>query len=223
MMPVARKWGIRVALALAMVVALYAAAGTIGGWIPTNRGWRPPERGIRIFIESNGVHTGIVVPKLVAGDGWRVDWRPLVRADHLRDPRYGAYDHLSFGWGEHAFYLETPTWADVKPATVLAAAIGSDRTLVHVDHVPAPHVTGSARSVVLRPDEYRRLAAYIRATFAARPGHRPGYGPYDAFYDARGRYSAITTCNAWTGAALRHAGVRVGAWTPFPSTVMRWF
>ncbi len=219
MMLVARKWGIRVVLTIAMVVALYAAAGTIGGWIPANRDWRPPAEGVRIFIESNGVHTGIVVPKVAAG----IDWRPLVRAEHLRDPRYATYDHLSFGWGERAFYLETPTWADVKLRTVLAAAVGSDRVLVHVDHVPRPKVTTQVRSVVLRPDEYRRVAAYIRATFADRPAHRHGYGLYDAFYDARGRYSAARTCNAWTGDALRHAGVRVGAWTPFPDTVLRWF
>ena len=31
------------------------------------------------------------------------------------------------------------------------------------------------------------------------------------------------TCNEWTGSILRNAGVRIGAWTPFNSGVMRWF
>jgi uncharacterized protein (TIGR02117 family) len=78
------------------------------------------------------------------------------------------------------------------------------------------------RTLVLRPDEYRRLAAFIRRSFAGRPAHRHGYGGWDVFYDARGTYSAVRTCNAWTGEALRHAGVRMGSWTPFPYTVMRW-
>lgn len=201
----------------------YAAAGLIGGAIPVNSGWRPPgvheAGGVRIFIESNGVHTGIVVPKVAAG----IDWRPLLQPEHLRDPRYGGYDHAGFGWGEAKFYLETPTWWDVRPATVAAAMVGSDRTLVHVDHVPAPAAGGDVRSIVLRPAEYRRLAAYLRASFAERPGHRFGYGANDVFYTGRGRYSGLRTCNAWTGAALRQAGVRVGAWTPFPATVLWWF
>ena len=210
----------RIALALALLLGCYALAGLVGGALPTNARWRPPAEGVTIFVESNGVHTGIVVPKVAAG----VDWREVFPAADLADPRYGAWDHLAIGWGEKAFYLGTPAWSDVKPATVLAAAFGSDETLVHVDHVPAPTgPSGDERRVVLRPEEYRRLAAYIRATLVPG-GHRyRGYDAYDAFYEARGRYSALHTCNAWTGDALRQAGVRVGAWTPFPITVLGWF
>lgn len=218
-MRVAPRWGGRVAAGLAALLLAYVAAGLIGGAVPVNRAWRAPEQGIRIFVESNGVHTGIVVPKLAAG----IDWRDLARPEHLADPRYARHRYLSFGWGERAFYLETATWADVKLRTVLAAAAGSGDTLVHLDHIALPEVGDDVRSVVLRPDEYRRLAAFIRASFAERPGRHPGYGPYDAFYQARGRYSARRTCNAWTGEALAHAGVRVGWWTPFPETVMWWF
>lgn len=207
------------AAALVALLAGYAAAGLIGGAIPSNPGWRPPAHGVRIYVESNGVHTGLVVPKVAAG----IDWRPLVRAEHLADPRYGGYDWLSFGWGGRAFYLETPTWEQVKPRTVLAAAFGSERTLVHVDHIPEPRPGVDVRAITLRPEEYRRLAQFIRGSFADRPRHHRGYGPYDAFYDARGRYSARQTCNVWTGEALRHAGVRVGRWTPFPVTVLQWF
>ena len=113
--------GIAAVLAL---VASYAVAGLVGGAIPSNRDWAPPAQGIRIFVESNGVHTGIIVPKVAAG----VDWRGVARAEDLRDPRFAGYDHVAFGWGEKTFYLETPTWADVKLRTVLAAATGSTRT-----------------------------------------------------------------------------------------------
>ncbi|HEU0043155.1 TIGR02117 family protein [Sphingomonas sp.] len=209
----------RALLALVGLVLAYGGAGMIGGAVPVNRDWQAPAQGVTIWVESNGVHTGIVVPKVAAG----VDWRWLARPEHLADPRYARHDHLSFGWGERAFYLETPTWADVKLATVLAAALGSAQTLVHVDHVPRPSSTGDVRAIVVTPEQYRRLAGYIAATVA--PGARSyrGYYGYDAFYDGTGRYSAVRTCNAWTGAALAHAGVRVGWWTPFPATVMWWF
>lgn len=196
----------------------YPLAGLIGGAIPAGAAGPRPPRGVTIWVESNGIHTGIVVPKVAAG----VDWRPLARPEHLANPRYAAFDHLAFGWGERTFYLETPTWADVKPATVLASAFGSDETLVHVDHVPRPRETADVRRVVLTPDQYRRLARHIGASIAPRARHHRGYGRYDAFYEGTGTYSALRTCNAWTGAALARAGVRVGAWTPFPATVMWW-
>ncbi len=210
------SWGLA---AVFGVIASYALAGLIGGAIPSNRDWRAPAKGVHIFVESNGVHTGIIVPKVAAG----VDWRGVARAEDLRDPRYGTFDHVSFGWGEKSFYLETPTWADVRLRTVLGAAFGSTRTLMHVDHLPMPVAGDGAREIVLTPAQYRRLAAYIRASFRDGGARYAGYGGYDAFYDANGRYDAVRTCNSWTGDALRFAGVRVGWWTPFPVSVMGWF
>lgn len=207
------------AAALAASLLLYLAAGLIGGAVPANRGWTPPADGVTVWVETNGIHTGIVVPKVAAG----VDWRPLLPPGDLADPRFGGWGYASIGWGERAFYLETPTWADVRPLTVLGAAFGSRRTLMHVEHLPRPREGADVRRLVLRPAEYRRLAAYLRASFADAPKHLRGYARGDVFYEANGRYSAIRTCNAWTGAALRHAGVRVGWWTPFPWSVMAWF
>lgn len=212
-------WILRAIAAVFGVVASYAVAGLVGGSIPSNRDRRAPAEGVHIFVESNGVHTGIIVPKVAAG----VDWRGVARAEDLRDPRYGAFDHVAFGWGEKTFYLETPTWADVKLRTVMGAAFGSTRTLMHVDHLPRPRAGDGAREIVVTPKQYRRLAAYIRASFRDGGARYRGYAGYDAFYEANGRYSAVRTCNAWTGDALRFAGVRVGKWTPFPVTVMGWF
>lgn len=209
----------RVLAGLALMLLLYAGAGLIGGALPANRAWRPPARGIPIYVESNGVHVGFVLPRQAAG----VDWSGWAPARDLADPRYAAHDHVAIGWGEKAFYLETPSWADVKLATVLAAARGSDATLLHVEHIPRPATADDVRRVLLRPQEYRRLAAFIQASFRPGGGRYRGYGANDAFYEARGRYDGWRTCNAWAGDALRHAGVRVGRWTPFPGTVMAWF
>ena len=107
---------------------------------------------------------------------------------------------------------------------LLAAAIGSDASLLHVEHVPAPdHPSDDERRVVLRPAEYRRLATFIRASVEPGGRHYRGYDRDDAFLDARGHYSALRTCNGWTGEALAAAGVRVGWWTPIAATVTRWF
>lgn len=200
----------------------YGVAGLVGGAFAINRGWAPPEAGVRVWVEDNGIHTSIIVP--VAAEG--VDWRDLVRPEDLRDPRFAGHSHLSIGWGDRAFYIGTPTWGELSPKTVLRAAVGSEDTVLHVGHLAEPVEEASVRSVLLRPEEYRRLADFIRASFAVGPDGRagsvPGYGRSDAFYAAHGRYNAIRTCNSWTGEALRHAGVRMGAWTPFSATVMPW-
>ncbi len=196
----------------------YGAAGLIGGAIPSNAGWTAPARGIRIYVEDNGIHTSLVLPVVAGG----VDLRDLASASALRDPRYGGFAWRSYGWGDRDFYIGTPTWADVRPATVVNAAIGRGSSVMHADFVAEPRVGESVRTIVLRPEEYRRLAEYVRASFAGTPGAVPGYADYDAFYPATGQYSAIRTCNAWTGEALRHAGVRIGAWTPFAASVMAW-
>jgi len=196
---------------LALVPVLYIVAGLVGALIPLNRGWVPPPAGIRVYVEDNGIHTGIVVP----ADGWE----DVVPPVSFRDPRYARHRWRSFGWGDRAFYVETPTWWDVRPGTIARAAFGSTATVMHVDAVPEPVAGGRVRALTLRPDEYARLLAFIRASFAGGRS-MPGYGSYDAFFPARGRYSAVRTCNAWVGEALARAGIRVGAWTPLSASVM---
>ena len=208
-----------VAPAIVLTALCYAVAGMIGGLVPSNAAWRPPVQGVTIYIESNGIHTGIVLPKRAAG----IDLDSLTPPGDLANPRYGAHRFAAFGWGERDFYLNTPTWKDVRPTTIAHAVFGSDTTLVHVEHIAQPVVGKDARRLIVTPRQYRRLVAYIRASYAPGGKRHPGYAAYDVFYDARGHYSGITTCNAWTGDALRFAGVKIGAWTPFPSTVLRWF
>ena len=40
------------------------------------------------------------------------------------------------------------------------------------------------------------------------------YGKNDAFYDAKGRYSFLNTCNTWTNDGLKVAGQKAALWTP---------
>ncbi|WP_174280198.1 TIGR02117 family protein [Sphingomonas bacterium] len=204
---------------LALAVLGYGVAALVGGSIPTNAGWRPPARGVTIWVESGPIHTGLVLPKVAAG----VDWRGFAPPGDFGDPRAAGFGYLAIGWGEHGFFLGTPTWRELRPGTVLRAVAGSDETLLHVEHVARPVAGEDERPVTLTPAQYRRLAAFIVSS--RRPGGRRwrGYGPADVFYEARGRYGLGHTCNSWTSDALRTAGVRVGWWTPLPVTVSGWF
>jgi uncharacterized protein (TIGR02117 family) len=207
--------------ALAALPLLYLLAALIGGSIPANPEWEPPREGVVVFVRTNGVHTWILVPTVNA----QMDWRPLAPAGHIKDPRH-AGNYIALGYGNREFYLNTPRWADLRPRTALAAAFGSGRSLMHVEHEWNPRVGEDQRRLVLTNEQYRRLAAYIVRSFErdgrgrTRPLLGRGYGPADVFYEARGPYDAFRTCNEWTGAALRAAGVRTGIWTPLSQSIM---
>jgi uncharacterized protein (TIGR02117 family) len=202
---------------LAALVVAYPVAAVIGGAIPVNARWRQAESGVRIYVIDNGIHSDLVLPVVAQG----MDWRALAPPADLANPAQGGHSHMAFGWGNRDFYLNTPSWSAISPGRAVRALAGVGPTVLHVTRLPEPRVGPKVRTLVLRPEEYRRLVAFIRGTFSAGP-RAGGYGDHDSFYAARGRYSAFNTCNQWTSAGLRAAGVRMGAWTPFPSGVMQW-
>jgi uncharacterized protein (TIGR02117 family) len=209
----AGSWVGRFLTALLLLPALYLTAGLVGSLVPVNRGWREPKQGTTIYLADNGVHVDIIMPVMSQG----LDWAPLIpRRDFAAiNPDAGW---IAFGSGEQHVYLNTPTWWDLTPRTVLHALTGGKRVM-HVEYVPSPYY--AVRQIRLRPEEYRRLWAAIRADFALDPRGRPihidhaGYGPSDAFYRATGRESMFRTCNSWAAGRLRLAGVKTSLWPPF--------
>jgi uncharacterized protein (TIGR02117 family) len=155
-----------------------------------------------------------------------MDWRPFVPGAHLKDPRWGAADHVALGYGNRTFYLETPTWGDLTMKNAFLAAFGSGRSLMHAEHDHAPSPNDHQRPIVLTREQYARLSAFMRASFQRGEDGRTmpligrGYGQTDMFYEAVGPYNAVLTCNEWTGRALRYAGVRTGVWTPLSWSIM---
>jgi len=219
-----RRWVGRAIGLLIFLPFSYFAAALAGGLIPANRDWTPPAQGLAIFVETNGVHTWIAVPAVTP----QMDWRPVVPAAHLRNPAM-AGNYVAFGYGNREFYLNTPTWGDLTVGRALGAVFGNGPSLMHVYHERDPKPGDDRRPIILTSEQYRRLSAYILASFArdregrTRPLAGRGYGEDDVFYEARGGYNLFRTCNQWTGSALRVAGVRVGLWTPFSQSVMARF
>ncbi|MFC4295109.1 DUF2459 domain-containing protein [Novosphingobium tardum] len=209
----------RVLALLALAIALYPLAGWIGSSLPAARRALPPASAdaVEIMVERNPIHTGIVVP-LVSDD---MDWRPVFPASDLRDPDR-PYTHLAIAWGERRLFLETPTWADLRFATVLNIVAGGGRGLLHVAHYVRPAPGEDMRPLRITRAQYRILVRHILAMRGEGGRKYPGYGNDDAFYDARGHYTLLRTCNTWTGKTLAAAGVPMGRWTPFAGGVMKW-
>ena len=208
-----RRYALRFLIALAAIPLAYLLAALIGSLIPVNRGWEEPETGIPVYIADNGIHADIIMPAVAEG----LDWEQVVPKRDFRGADPSAR-WVAFGAGEERVYLNTPQWRDITPRTIWSALAGGKRVM-HVEWVGDPAY--AAREIRLRPEEYRRLWAAIRADFAldraGNPRHidHPGYGPADTFYWARGRASAISTCNSWAAHKLRLAGIRTSLWPPF--------
>ena len=205
-----RRIGRWLLLALLAIPALYLLGALVGGLVPVNRDWTEPDEGIAIFVADNGIHADLVLPVRAAG----LDWDRFVdRSDARAAPVDARW--IAFGMGEREIYLNTPTWADLKARTAVRALTRGER-IMHVQWVRDP--TYSARVITLRPEEYRRLFAAIRAGFRDNraqlvPGR--GYHDGDAFYLGVGKSSAINTCNQWAANVLRIAGVKAPLWSPF--------
>ncbi len=211
---------------LALGIGLFFLAGWIGSSIPRNREWREPpaddHAAVTIYIETNGVHTALVLPKYTL----QKDWSEVFPLNDLSSPAR-PYTHISVSWGERQVFLETPTWADLSPLTVLHVLGVGGEGLLHVAHYARPAAAADIRPLRISAAQYAVIVRQIEVilppgTIGEPRRHFPGYGDYDTFYDARGRYTAANTCNQWTSDTLAAAGVKTGLWTPFAGGVMKW-
>ena len=138
----------------------------------------------------------------------------------LPDARY-----LVFGWGSRAFYIETPTWSDLKPGPLLSALTLDARscmsTLPATIDEPQPAVAGFDVSEA----EFERLLDFIDEQFpdTGRTGRSGSRTPATASSTASSKRTATSTrfvgCNTWTARALREAGLQTGWWNPLPQTL----
>jgi len=202
------------------LLAAYPAAATVGTvWTSGTAAATGSGDTRTVYILSNGFHSDIALP---VEQGRPVAGLPIAAADFpggLRDSRY-----LIVGWGSQTAYTRLLALSDLTPDIALKALL-FDRSVMHVlpyaGDLRGPH----AYRVELDKDQYERLLTFVAGTFAtdgdgtARPLPNVTHGFGDVFYRAGPRFSLFYGCNAWTGAALRRAGVPVGRWTPFAQSI----
>ena len=204
---------------LLLAVALDAAIVVVG-LIPVNNDFKPAADGIEIFLTSNLVHADVVLP--IRSDV--IDWSEHFPASCFGgDTRHAT--HVAIGWGDKGFFLETPTWSDLRASTAVHALLWPSPTCLHVSLLRPESLVDSPASVRISPEQYAELVQFILASFktdgelAASQITGESYGSNDAFFDARGAYHGLNTCNSRVGAAIRSAGVRAAWLTPMPRSV----
>lgn len=209
----------RLAFGLLLLICVPILLGILGTVIPypfvsgQSEGGAP---GKRILVVSNPIHTDIAIPMdpisleavaFLAGTG------PPLEHPEAR--------WLLIGWGARSFYLETPTFADIKPGPTFRA-LTIDSSVMHVDVLGDISQSDPAvMAVDLSDDAYRQLLSSISSSFTRVEGRVvpvDGFalGTSDKFYEAEGLFNALLGCNTWTAHVLRSAGLRTGLWNPLP-------
>ena len=217
-MTLLRKIGsylLRALMVLISMVVLYVGIAGAGALIPTRPAKRncPPTQ--EVFIVSNGLHLHIIFPAAELDSSWQAS---------LQIPAQAQY--VSFGWGDRAFYLDTPTWGDFRLSVGLRAAFLRSESALHVSYYH--HAREDWLALQLCSNQADALMYYVQGSFARAaqqgllPLEAPGYPARDRFYAAEGHYSILNTCNNWVNRGLKQAEVRTAIWAPFDWGVLRY-
>ena len=170
---------------------------------------------VAIYIKTNGVHTDLVVP--IKND--QIDWSSEIKFanTHLVDTSKMKY--LAMGWGDKGFYLETPQWSDLKFSVAFKAAFALGSTAIHATFYGDLPENESCKKIIITNEQYARLINYITNSLQHdAEGHvmriitNANYGNADAFYEAKGSYSMLHTCNTWANNGLKKSGQRACLW-----------
>lgn len=206
-----------------MFVLFYSFSATLLKWIPSNRYARPQDSGVEIWVISNGPHSDLVLPIRSA----EIDWTEFIDVNTFKPSRV---NYIAFGWGDRGFYLDTPTWAELKPKTAFKALFKLSSTTMQVvlyDEVPKHHKF--VKALKITPTQYQNVIRYIKDSFRyTEKGELlhinfAGLPAYEAlnynFYEAEGKYHFLKTCNCWVNNALKEAEVGTATWAPFSKAI----
>jgi uncharacterized protein (TIGR02117 family) len=204
-------------------ICLYLVLAFVLTIIPVNNSFQQTKNGVKFFVQSNGVHTDLILP--VKNNMW--NWAKKIEPEDF-ETNDRAFKYVSFGWGDEGFYLHTPTWADLKFSTAFKALFLRGPSCMHVSYLgEEPSVDKRTHEIDISNEQYKALVKFIDASFQKDKDSSyliiPGYhysGTNDNFYQGTGSYSFYKTCNVWTNDGLKAAGIKTAAWAPFDESVL---
>lgn len=209
-----------VLLSLVMLIGVYFAAAFVLSRIGIEKEVGS-SKDVEIYILTNGVHVDIVVP--VRSE--LVDWSEQIRYDQTVE-NDSSMHYLALGWGDKGFYLETPTWADLKFSVAVKAATGMSTSAIHATYYRKLEEGENCKKIYISKEQYARLVNYIQQSFKTDAQGNvinikttANYGGTDAFYEAKKSYSLFHTCNTWANNALKSCGQKACWWTPFDTGI----
>lgn len=217
------KYTGRTILFFVACIAVYLLAAFCLSRISVDKEKNQPEE-LAIYIKTNGVHTDLVLPVKTA----LVDWSKEIKFSNTHLADTAAIQYLAMGWGDKGFYLQTPTWSDLKFSVAFKAMTGLSNTAIHATYYSSLTESSKCKKIMISNAQYERLVNYIMNSFDKdENGHvmviatNANYNTADAFYEAKGSYSLFYICNTWANDALKASGQAACLWTPFDSGIFR--
>jgi len=205
----------RFILGILAFVVVYVLVVFITSHIQVNSS---PEKSddVTIYINTNGVHTDILVPLTNEVK----DWKSSIRFDHTKS-KDGIMQYVAFGWGDKGFYLDTPEWSDLKASTAAKAAFYLGTSAMHTRFYNVVKDDAECVKVTISKDDYKDMVKYIEDSFLLDANNNvqwipnQSYGQYDAFYEGKGKYSLFYTCNTWANNCLKAGHQKAALWTVY--------
>ncbi len=108
---------------------------------------------VEAYILTNGVHTDLVVP---VKSEW-ADWSQKIPFDVTKG-KNTDFKYVSFGWGDKGFYLDTPTWADLKFSTAFKAAFWMGQSAMHTTYYHEMTEGEDCKRLCLQPSSIKGLS-----------------------------------------------------------------
>lgn len=201
------KYFFRIVFGLLGIIVLYFMVAIVLSYIPSDMEAVAGEKNQTFYLQSNGTHLDIVLP---------VPAIDSVLLRKLQIPENTKY--VSFGWGNKEFYFNVPEWKDLSIGLAFRAVFMQLEAAQHVRYLKRKKEDWTI--VYVAPSQLKQLNDFIQNSFVEKENSFvqckcSGYSDNDCFYDAKGNYSCINTCNVWVNDALKEASVNTSVWSPF--------
>ncbi|MGM5631738.1 TIGR02117 family protein [Apibacter raozihei] len=180
---------------------------------------------IPIYISTNGMHTDFVFPIKTE----EIDWSNEIKFADIKS-KDSLQKYIAIGWGDKGFFLDVPDWDHVKFSIAFKAAFGLSTTAIHTTYLKKVTEDNQCKKIMISKTQYKKLVEYIQKDFKRDSNGDiihiktdKTYGATDSFYQAKGSYNFLFTCNTWANSGLKYAGMKACLWTPFQQGIFNFY
>lgn len=174
------------------------------------------KKNIEVYLIKSGPHMDFLVPVHHTLHNWELEFP--YQNNKIVDT---TFEWIAIGWGDKDFYLNTPTWGDLTVSTATNAAIGLGSGGIHATYYYDIPEEKPIIRLKMTPLQYQQFCKYVRGNLQMKnhktiPLHSKVEGvtgDYDRYYDAKGSFSIMHTCNTWVNNGLKASGQRACYWT----------
>ena len=217
-----RKKILKFSRRLALVFLSIIVSLALGYFIPTKWGNYSTINGdIPIYVYNSGIHTDILVPVKTPLWNWQksIDLKSIAADTN-------SIKYLGFGFGDRSYFLETSQGEPPKFSTIFNALFLPTPPAMRVlAYRNIPQNNSKIKCLKISNFNYLNLVHFLDNSFNLDLKNRknliekiPNY--WGGYYEARGTYSILRSCNDWTAEALRTAEINTPVWSSLSSAIM---